>query len=172
MTLGLTLGLGGLALALPSQAAPVKSVSKKKATPKKKGPTKPAALPAAAVPTQSPAEILAAAPAEAWRSPEPEQVVLMELQTGAAGSPPAQVWFELAPRFAPAHAANIRALVRGAYFDGLAVLRVQDNFVTQWATLATHPATTRARPARCPPARRKRSRPSSAPRCPPCPSHR
>lgn len=132
MTLGLTLGLGGLALALPSQAAPAKSVSKKKATPKKKGPTKPAALPAAAVPTQSPAEILAAAPAEAWRSPEPEQVVLMELQTGAAGSPPAQVWFELAPRFAPAHAANIRALVRGAYFDGLAVLRVQDNFVTQW----------------------------------------
>jgi peptidylprolyl isomerase len=49
----------------------------------------------------------------------------MELASG-------QVIIELAPRFAPAHAANLRALARGGYWDGLAILRVQDNFVTQW----------------------------------------
>ena len=30
------------------------------------------------------------------------------------------------------HAENIRTLVREHYFDGLAIIRVQDNFVTQW----------------------------------------
>ena len=39
---------------------------------------------------------------------------------------------ELAPAFAPLHAANIKTMVREHYFDGLAILRVQDNFVTQW----------------------------------------
>ncbi|QDQ29352.1 peptidylprolyl isomerase [Chitinimonas arctica] len=43
-----------------------------------------------------------------------------------------QVIMELAPRFAPRHAANIRTLTRERYYDGLVVLRVQDNFVTQW----------------------------------------
>ena len=38
----------------------------------------------------------------------------------------------LAPHFAPAHVANIRALARGGYWNGLAILRVQDNFVSQW----------------------------------------
>ena len=39
---------------------------------------------------------------------------------------------QLAPDFAPLHAKNIKALVREHYFDGLPILRVQDNFVTQW----------------------------------------
>jgi hypothetical protein len=46
--------------------------------------------------------------------------------------PSGTVYVELAPRFAPRHAANIRTLVAQHYFDGLAVLRVQDNFVAQW----------------------------------------
>ena len=70
-------------------------------------------------------EILAASPAGDWRALDPENTLLMELASG-------QVIIELAPRFAPAHAANIRALARGGYWDGLAILRVQDNFVTQW----------------------------------------
>ena len=37
-----------------------------------------------------------------------------------------------APAFAPAHVANIVALVRARYFDGLAILRSQDNYVAQW----------------------------------------
>ena len=40
---------------------------------------------------------------------------------------------ELAPAFAPRHTANIKALAREGFFDGLAVVRVQDNYVAQWA---------------------------------------
>ncbi len=76
-------------------------------------------------PKQSAQEILAASPATDWRPLDPENTLLMELATGS-------VLIELAPRFAPAHVANIRALARGGYWNGLAVLRVQDNFVTQW----------------------------------------
>mgnify|MGYP000892599169 FL=1 len=60
-----------------------------------------------------------------WRSPAPADTLYMELPGG-------RVVIELAVAFAPLHAANIRTLVRQKYFDGLAVLRVQDNFVTQW----------------------------------------
>jgi peptidylprolyl isomerase len=42
------------------------------------------------------------------------------------------VIIELAPRFAPQHVANIKALVREQFFDGLPVARVHDNYVTQW----------------------------------------
>ncbi len=83
---------------------------------------KPAATP---VPKKTAQEILAGSPAGDWRALDPENTLLMDLAAG-------QVIIELAPRFAPAHAANIRALARGGYWDGLAILRVQDNFVTQW----------------------------------------
>lgn len=39
---------------------------------------------------------------------------------------------ELAPGFAPNHVANIKALVRAHFYDGLAIVRVQDNYVVQW----------------------------------------
>jgi peptidylprolyl isomerase len=71
------------------------------------------------------ADIIREAPASAWRRPDPNDVLAMTLPSGI-------VWIELAPRFAPLHAANIRTLVAQHYFDGLAVLRVQDNFVAQW----------------------------------------
>jgi peptidylprolyl isomerase len=85
-------------------------------------PPKPAAKPA---PTKTAQQILAASPTGDWRDLDPENTLLMDLTSG-------QVIIELAPRFAPAHAANLRALARGGYWNGLAVLRVQDNFVTQW----------------------------------------
>ncbi|MFC5582450.1 peptidylprolyl isomerase [Rhodanobacter terrae] len=70
-------------------------------------------------------ELLArSAPAE-WRTPDPQNLIFMQLPQG-------RVVIELAPDFAPLHAANIRTLVREHYFDGLAIIRVQDNFVTQW----------------------------------------
>src|SRR3954469_16571801 len=74
---------------------------------------------------RSTADILRDAPASAWRRPDPNDVLAMTLPSGI-------VWIELAPRFAPHHAANIRTLVAQHYFDGLAVIRVQDNFVAQW----------------------------------------
>jgi cyclophilin family peptidyl-prolyl cis-trans isomerase len=70
-------------------------------------------------------EILAAAPAAAWRRIDPDNTLYLELPQG-------RVVIELAPAFAPNHVANIKALVREHYFDGLPVERVQDNYVVQW----------------------------------------
>ncbi|NJO12841.1 MAG: peptidylprolyl isomerase [Gammaproteobacteria bacterium] len=39
----------------------------------------------------------------------------------------------MAPRFAPRHVANIKALAREGYYDGVWVVRSQDNYVVQWA---------------------------------------
>lgn len=71
------------------------------------------------------AEVLAQSPAYHWRTLDPQNTLLMELGTN-------QVLIELAPRFAPRHVANIRKLAEGGYWDGLAIVRVQDNYVTQW----------------------------------------
>ena len=71
------------------------------------------------------ADVLAASGKEHWRTPDPEQLLYLELPGG-------RVVIELAPNFAPQHVENIKALVREKYFDGLFVLRVQDNFVAQW----------------------------------------
>ena len=85
-----------------------------------------ASAPAASAPkVRGTADIIREAPASAWRRPDPNDVLAMTLPSGI-------VWIELAQRFAPHHAANIRTLVAQHYFDGLAVLRVQDNFVAQW----------------------------------------
>lgn len=104
-TLTLLLTLGGLVTA--AAAAPKAPAAKKKTA----------------------QEILAASPASDWRALDPDNTLLMDLVTSQGSG---QVIIELAPRFAPAHAANIRALAHGGYWDGLAVVRVQDNFVTQW----------------------------------------
>lgn len=80
--------------------------------------------PAPAKPLSS-ADIIAKSPDAHWRGLDPENTVLMDLQAG-------QVVIELAPRFAPRHAANIRSLAHAGFYDGLAIVRVQDNFVTQW----------------------------------------
>jgi len=74
---------------------------------------------------RSPGDVLKASPDADWRGLDPQNTLLMELPQG-------RVLIELASRFAPQHAANIRALAHEGYFDDLAILRVQDNFVTQW----------------------------------------
>jgi peptidylprolyl isomerase len=71
------------------------------------------------------AEIIAAAGPGDWRAPDPANTLYMQLTSG-------RVVIELAPDFAPQHAENIRTLVREGYFDGLAIIRSQDNFVVQW----------------------------------------
>jgi len=83
-----------------------------------------AASTVAAAPTAS--EILAASTAADWRPLNLDDTVYLELATG-------RVVIELAPTFAPLHVANIKALVKAGYFNGLAVVRVQDNYVVQWA---------------------------------------
>src|SRR5690606_9307754 len=71
------------------------------------------------------ADVVAQSAASDWRALDPQRTLYLELPTG-------RVVIELAPEFAPNHVANILALVREGYFDGLAVMRVQDNYVVQW----------------------------------------
>lgn len=78
-----------------------------------------------AAPTPTTPQLLAKSTPDEWRKPNPENLVVMQLAGG-------RVLIELAPDFTPLHAANIRTLIRQHYFDGLAIVRVQDNFVTQW----------------------------------------
>jgi len=75
--------------------------------------------------TPTAAELIAKSRPDEWRTPDPANLLYMQLPQG-------RVVIELAPDFTPLHAANIRTLVREHYFDGLAIVRVQDNFVTQW----------------------------------------
>jgi peptidylprolyl isomerase len=87
-----------------------------------------AAMPLAArelPPKASVADVIKASPAADWRALDPASTLYLELPAG-------RVVIELAPAFAPKHADNLRALVREGYFDGLAILRAQDNFVVQW----------------------------------------
>jgi len=76
-------------------------------------------------PPRTTSEVIAATTAADWRGLDPENTLYLQLPQG-------RVVIELAPAFAPQHAANLRALVRQKYFDGLAVIRSQDNFVVQW----------------------------------------
>ncbi|GAA0720344.1 peptidylprolyl isomerase [Dokdonella soli] len=70
-------------------------------------------------------QVLDASKPSDWRATDPDNTLYVDLPAG-------RVVIELAPAFAPLHAANIKTMVREHYFDGLAILRVQDNFVTQW----------------------------------------
>jgi peptidylprolyl isomerase len=71
------------------------------------------------------AEVLEKSKAGDWRQLDPENTIYLELTNG-------RVVIELAPDFAPQHVANVKALAREKYFDGLAILRAQDNYVVQW----------------------------------------
>lgn len=76
-------------------------------------------------PKPSVADVVKASKPGDWRPLDPANTLYMELPTG-------RVVMELAPAFAPRAAANIRALVRERYFDGLSIMRAQDGFVVQW----------------------------------------
>jgi peptidylprolyl isomerase len=71
------------------------------------------------------ADVLAASKPADWRPLDPNNTLYMDLPSG-------RVVIELQPDFAPKHAANLRALARAKYFDGLAITRSQDNYVVQW----------------------------------------
>jgi peptidylprolyl isomerase len=85
----------------------------------------PAAAKADAAPGRTMADVLAASTPADWRPLDPAHTLYLELDAG-------RVVIELAPAFAPAHAANILKLARQGYYDGLGIVRVQDNFVVQW----------------------------------------
>lgn len=91
----------------------------------------------------SSSEILAAAAPSDWRDLAPEATLVMDLPSGP-------VVIELAEAFAPVHTDSIRRLTRAGYFDGLAIIRVHDNYVTQWGDPAEDDAQAKKKPADLP----------------------
>ena len=85
-----------------------------------------AAFAAAAPAPVTPTDIVAAAPSSAWRAIPPDDLLVIDLKSGA------RVVIQLAPAFAPVHVANLRALARAHWWNGAAIYRVQDNYVVQW----------------------------------------
>lgn len=75
------------------------------------------------------ADILAAAPATAWTAIPADELLLV---TTAKGT----LVIRLAPAFAPAHVTAIKGLAQAGGFAGGAVVRVQDNYVVQFAARA------------------------------------
>jgi cyclophilin family peptidyl-prolyl cis-trans isomerase len=71
------------------------------------------------------AEVLAASEPSDWRPLDPANTLYVEWDAG-------RVVIELAPEFAPGTIANVKTLVQQKYFDGLAFIRSQDNYVVQW----------------------------------------
>jgi len=72
------------------------------------------------------ADVLAASQPGDWRRLDPEDTLYLDFTDG-------RVVIELASDFAPRHVANVKALAREHYYDGLAIVRVQDNYVVQLA---------------------------------------
>lgn len=96
-----------------------------------------AATPAKSTPSVS--EILAAAPASAWRPLVDEHTIYMQLPAG-------RVVIELEPAMAPHTVAAIESFVRMRYFEGARVVRVQDNYVAQWSVPGDKPDESRKVP--------------------------
>jgi len=99
-------------------------------------------------PTASPAkptsaEILAASAASDWRDLPLDSTLVMTLPSGP-------VIIELSTQFAPKHADSIRRLTRAGYFDGLAIIRVHDNYVTQWGDAEEDETKVKQKPADLP----------------------
>lgn len=80
----------------------------------------------------APGEIVAAAKAEEWRAIAPSDLLVMDLAPDAAGKP-RRVVIQLMPApFSQGWIGNIRKLATAHWWDGTAIVRVQDNYVTQW----------------------------------------
>ena len=71
-------------------------------------------------------DIAANAPGAHWLDINPDHIMVMD---SAAG----RMVIQLAQQFAPQHVAAIQKLVRAGRFDDGRIVRVQDNYVVQWA---------------------------------------
>ncbi|WP_370714036.1 peptidylprolyl isomerase [Sphingomonas sp. IW22] len=85
-----------------------------------------------APPPQSPGEIVAAAPLSEWRSIEARDLLVIDLAPAGRGKQ-RRVVIQLVPApYSTGWVDNIRRLASAHWWDGTAVVRVQDNYVVQW----------------------------------------
>lgn len=80
----------------------------------------------------TPNDVIAVAPASDWVRIAPTDLVVMDLAPDAKGRA-RRVVIQLMPApFSQGWVGNIRKLIAARWFDGIAVVRVQDNYVVQW----------------------------------------
>ncbi len=112
-----------LALFAAAVIAPESAVHAQAAAAQARGLTKPS--------PQAPSEIVAAAPLADWVAIEPEDLLVMDLAPLNGKS--RRVVIQLIPApFSQGWVGNIRRLAAAHWWDGMAVTRVQDNYVAQW----------------------------------------
>lgn len=80
----------------------------------------------------SPNEIVAMAEPSEWVAIAPADLLLMTLSPDAKGKPRKVVIQLMPPPFSQGWVDNIRKLAAAHWYDGLAITRVQDNYVVQW----------------------------------------
>ncbi|WP_373474636.1 peptidylprolyl isomerase [Sphingorhabdus sp.] len=80
----------------------------------------------------APGEIIAAASAREWVSIAPADLLVMDLAPDTAGKPRRVVIQLMTAPFSQGWVGNIRKLAAAKWWDGTAIVRVQDNYVTQW----------------------------------------
>ncbi|WP_374414755.1 peptidylprolyl isomerase [Novosphingobium colocasiae] len=80
----------------------------------------------------TPSDIVAAAPAADWVRIAPADLVVMDLAPDAHGKARRVVIQLMLAPFSQGWVANVRKLVAARWYDGIAVVRVQDNYVVQW----------------------------------------
>ncbi|MXO74686.1 peptidylprolyl isomerase [Altererythrobacter aerius] len=82
-------------------------------------------------PPPSPGELVAGAAADEWVTILPDDLLVMDLAPDARG--PRRVFIQLiAPPYSQPWTANVRTLAKAGWWDGLAIVRSQDNYVVQW----------------------------------------
>lgn len=81
---------------------------------------------------RTPNDIVDAAPAGEWARIAPSDLLVMDLAPNAKEKPRRVVIQLIAAPFSQGWTGNIRKLVAARWFDGIAVVRVQDNYVVQW----------------------------------------
>ncbi len=72
----------------------------------------------------TPQEVAENAPAQAWRSIDPENTLYMDLPSG-------RIVIELQPDFAPKHVERLKTLTRAGFYDGIMFHRVIEGFMAQ-----------------------------------------
>jgi len=79
------------------------------------------------------AELIAAAPKDAWAKLDQSRLLYVYFEPTQSGAQtPARVIILLAPDFAPNHVRALEDLLAKSFFDGREIVRSQDNYVVQW----------------------------------------
>lgn len=83
-------------------------------------------------PPQTPSEVVAAAKPDEWKTIDPKDLLVMDLAPDAKGKARRVIIQLMPPPFSQGWVGNIRKLASAHWWDGTAIVRVQDNYVTQW----------------------------------------